>query len=438
MKLSISIIFFILSILLILFFLPLLAGYVADQFILPKEKIGNIGNFTDGTIAIHFLGLNNSYIYVNRTLMEKDSKMVIFSEIKEIPDQKFDCIVVGDSFTHYNNGLFNEFSRKGNLTTFIINKYILKKNIMQIVENLFSSGFFRASDAKILILENAGRNPIDEFYKNISNNDCLVTDKVTLKLWLLFGGKIDQIINGIHPNSTVNLLSMNNVYYWNRSSPFNLVFNDDPVRKATFNGEPALFEHPFPNESSTAHFSKILLAKNSSFIAKVGLDPHCWEKGQPDGAGFEVVITDDDGTSETVFSKFVSSPTKFQLIAVPLDHYAGKAVNLTLVTYSGKNANRDWAYWINPTIINATLLNDNERCINLLDTPIDYRWNHSSAFLSAFKTEPIKKTTFNSEPALFEHPLPNDYGAATFSKLKIYSRGCCPTLTHRHPVKYFF
>lgn len=332
--------------------LPAISLMIVDNFIQPEQKIGNAGFFGDGLIGIIFPGFNNSYITYDPILMEKPDRMDFINGSEDIPDKTYDVVIIGDSFTYPRFGFSNGICRLGNYSTITFNLQNLKADShFKLVENLISSGFIESAKPKFILIESAGRNDMSIFGHESNDKERIVYDIQSLNFWIRYGDRIDDIVTGINPKTRISLLNLSMERTGN-----DIPDRGEPWRVKTYGGEPALYEEPLPGDYATARFSRISIPQNTTLLTKAGLDPKSWKQGHTDGVRFVILAAGDDGIEKIVYDEFVYPGQEFRLVVIPMDSYGGKTVNLTFATSTGENGNRDWAYWINPTLISNSAI----------------------------------------------------------------------------------
>lgn len=432
MRMSFFIGLFVILLVLSTMALPVISSVIKKDLLNPSQKIGNVGTFGDGTVALLFPGLNNSYLQADPMLMEKNNKTIYYNKKSKIANIKCDIIILGDSFTFYQLGLSNNICRISNKSALVFDLHELSRlqiDYCQLLDNLINSGFVQSSGAKYIILEQAGRTPKTSFYINRSKNSFIVSDGQVLDLWLKKGNNLIYSLNNDKTINKVPLLSIPSNLSWNMTWNFG-----DPCKITTYAGEPALFEFPMPDNMVTAVFPNIHIGKNATFISEIGLNPRSWKEGTTDGVQFQVFAREKKGHDKKIYSLFIPPDEGFRLISVPLDAYCNRTIDITLKTHYNRTADWDMAYWVNPTILNASFFemdrkknnpasqkviniasSKNPRTIvHLLNSSPEISWNNTWHF-----GDPCKITTFLNEPALFEFPIPDAKVKAKFYGLEI-------------------
>jgi hypothetical protein len=373
---------------LVLIGLPAISSLIDDNFILPSQRIGNIGYFGWQDFGMILPGLNNSYITYDPALMAMPDRMDFIDGTGDIPNKTYDVVVIGDSFTQVNWGLSNGICRLGNYSTITFYYTNLKSKSgspAQLVENLISSGFIESAKPKFLVIEFAGRNDLGILSRASGPEDRIAYDVQSLNYWIRYGDRVDDIVTGIKPNTKIPLLDLMGEREWNNNTPD---WGETWLVK-TYGGEPALFEHPLLNDNVTARFSRISIPPNTTLLTKVGRDQGSGEQEHTvAGVRFIILVTDEDGTESRAYNESVSPGKGVRLVALPMDKYAGKVVNITFLTNIDENGSGDWAYWINPTLVSSSFtstepnkdINDGGTIQQILQIP---------AVLAKFHEKPI-------------------------------------------------
>jgi len=124
--------------------------------------------------------------------------------------------------------------------------------------------------------------------------------------------------------------------------------------KYSENGNITLLQHPITDGIVVINYA-VTVPANVSLIFGAGLDEKIWEKS--DGVTFEIYLNA-SGNHSKLFSKHIDPKTnisdrKWQEFIIPLNEYAGEEIILGFATSPGpkRNVNYDWAYWINPEIV---------------------------------------------------------------------------------------
>jgi len=130
---------------------------------------------------------------------------------------------------------------------------------------------------------------------------------------------------------------------------------------------PALFAHP----PSRVTWKITVPAQKPMFRTHIALRPYVWEH-RSDGVTFDVAIT--DGSHETSASRFLNpgdllNDRAWVEMAVDLSEYAGRSVEIALITSAGPRGDVgwDWALWGDPRIVSLRWFDRYPRAARVLN-----------------------------------------------------------------------
>lgn len=139
--------------------------------------------------------------------------------------------------------------------------------------------------------------------------------------------------------------------------------NDDKIENENNITTERVVINNIGKQSINAHpDSKITYEKNIGdnimLSLSIALKDDVWSSDKGDGVEFEILITDDEGKEENVFSKYIDPKNnledrKWHDEEVDLSKYAGKTVEITFSTKGGPKGDLswDWAVWGDPRIV---------------------------------------------------------------------------------------
>jgi tetratricopeptide (TPR) repeat protein len=114
-----------------------------------------------------------------------------------------------------------------------------------------------------------------------------------------------------------------------------------------------LFQHPPSSYSDTVTIPEYPVELNCD----IALSPDVWKSGMGDGVRFVITLSDSQGTTNNLFSKYIDP--KNQAVhriwnscgKISLERWAGQTVTINFATLSNNNNRYDWAGWGEPRIV---------------------------------------------------------------------------------------
>lgn len=134
----------------------------------------------------------------------------------------------------------------------------------------------------------------------------------------------------------------------------------DPVTGAQ-DTRRVLFEHP-PELGITELIYTVPVPENGALQFAIALSPEVWSPDKGDGASFEVYVADPAAgqAGQPAFVRYINpkhvpSDRRWRSFLVDLSPWAGRTVNLSLVTSPGRTGDWsfDWAGWAEPRLVSV-------------------------------------------------------------------------------------
>lgn len=102
----------------------------------------------------------------------------------------------------------------------------------------------------------------------------------------------------------------------------------------------------------------VKVESGSTMQFSVGIDPAGWVGGQGDGARFDILVANADGSYHRVYSRYINpahvmEDRQWFDESVDFSAYGGQEVEITLAVFAGPagDTSYDWAYWVNPRLV---------------------------------------------------------------------------------------